>query len=234
MLDFETKVTHFYWAAKGNSSEVKVQSKSDEKILHKKKVHFECPMCNSTVEQGYSFKEVGMNVFTNFNWFVNQEPYLCTACTSVLKDDLLKRRDVIVTRDKIHYLQKKEYEHRLQIIDALFNGGLKPPFAISLHLNYKKHIFPRTVVNITTEEIGVQLEEELVWVNPKREKPIFEIVKSLRENGAANIQIEQVMFVTEKLKKKISEEQLKKYAKLLLPYRQTKLIQLMTLLAKPE
>jgi CRISPR type IV-associated protein Csf1 len=222
--------THLYWMASGSPETVG----KGKKTLIPQSISFTCPLCGIQAYKGFTWKEVGMGNFTNWDWFSTDTPYLCVPCTSALKDDLLKKRDLIITQDRVIYLQKKDPADRTQLIEAIFHKKIEPPFVICITTSYQKHLLPRTSVNVTNKHVRVQFDEETIWVDPDRDLPIFEFVRELRENKAAVVQIEGVQFLTKKMKHRIPEERLRRMTQALMPFRGSSLLSLMSLLAKAD
>lgn len=220
---------HLYWKAKGKPEEVY----KGNKLLPVFTVSFVCPLCRFESYKGFRWKDVNLSVFTNWDWFCDDVPYLCPACTAVLKDDKLRRRDVIVTENEVIYLQKKNLEDREKIMDFIFNPS-SLPFVVSIPSSYKKHVLPRAIVNVSSRHVAVQYEEETIWINVERDRPIFEIIKRLRSEKVSNTQIEQVDFDTTRTKKIFSEHELSFFTAQLKPYRGTALLNFLITMAKPE
>lgn len=151
---------HLYWGAKGKPEEIY----KGNTLLPIYEVSFVCPLCGFESHKGFRWKDVNLSLFTNWDWFCDDVPYLCPACTAVLKDDRLKRRDVIVTENEVIYLQKKNLEDREKIVDFIFKPN-STPFVVKMMLLHLTKLKKKSVTIFkNAKKSGEQIKRKRFFI----------------------------------------------------------------------
>lgn len=190
-----------------------------------------CTYCGHSFPKMIPLKEFNLDRYTN--WDLHKEAasqYFCLPCAIILKQEDFRRKEVVATAGGIQFYSRKHKDDRHYIIQKLFYEPLEPPFILSIPEDFKKHIFLRSKVNYNHEEFYVQFGENGIIIQPEIHRPVFEAISTLRNNGAAPIQIERNIY-----SKKIYElNQFQELNEIIEPWRNTLEMNLFLLLSRPD
>lgn len=131
-----------------------------------------CLMCSSETQKGFKSKDFIKDArFTNFDILSNiKSKVICEHCAVCMKNDDLRRKSFIASKEKIIYLQKNDIEN------YIFNlkEHVKGEFIVCLTRTFKKHNAFRAKVNIDAERFYIREEDNEYLFEVSEMKKLYE------------------------------------------------------------
>lgn len=138
-------------------------------------VEFFCPVCRQQKYEGSRIKKIVSSKFTDWAFFVGD--MVCTECSRLFS---LYFYSYIVDPDGIHLLNVRQLRDRLC-------QEQKPPFLFVITTTQKKHLFYRSVLNMSSRHYAVNLETETIYTSPERMMKLLDFVELMQTLGAGKI-----------------------------------------------
>ena len=131
-----------------------------------------CPICHRDMWDGCKVKRIVSSNFTDWA-FVGE--YVCKECSRLFS---LYPYSYIADPDGIRLLNIR------QLRDELCKPQ-KTPFRFCITTTQKKHLFYRSVLNVSSRYFAVNLETETIYTTVKRMEYLFGLVELLQTLGAS-------------------------------------------------
>lgn len=149
-----------------------------------------CAYCGNGFNQMVSMNRLELARYTDWHLHKGRKSkHFCLPCITILRINDFRRKAVIVDQDGIQFLQMNHPQDRSILIQSIFYTPPKPPFAICLPSDYRKHFVLRTKLNYCPFQFHVQFGEESVSIAPSIHQTIFEAAEQLYTTGSSTNQI---------------------------------------------
>lgn len=157
---------------KGGGNVTNTRIVSENFKIEKGREKGNCIICAIETEQGFKSKDFIKDArFTNFDILNNiNSNIICEYCACCMKNDDLRRKSFIASKEKIIYLQKNDIEN------YIFNlkEHIQSEFVACLTRSFKKHNAFRAKVNIDTERFYIREEDNEYLFDAKEMKSLYE------------------------------------------------------------